>query len=104
MHASGKYNKSWLSCHNIGLVHTLAHGSFVGITSKLDYIKSLGVDTIWLSPVYVSPMADFGYDIANHKDIDPIFGDLDDLQRLIKSAHDRGMYKAPILKKVMLYR
>ena len=63
----------------------------LGITSKLDYIKSLGIHAIWLSPVYVSPMADFGYDIANHKDIDPIFGSLDDMDQLIKAAHDKGV-------------
>ena len=63
-----------------------------GITSRLHYIKSLGVDTIWLSPIYVSPMADFGYDIANHTKVDPIFGTNEDLQRLIAEVHKRGIY------------
>jgi alpha-glucosidase len=62
-------------------------GDLSGITSKLDYLCWLGVDALWLSPIYPSPMADFGYDIANYTDVDPIFGTLQDLDRLIEQAH-----------------
>ena len=61
-----------------------------GIESKLDYIKDLGVETIWLSPIYVSPMADFGYDVADFKDIDPVFGTLQDFDDLLEEVHKRG--------------
>ncbi len=66
-------------------------GDLPGITSKLDYLQWLGIDAIWLSPIYPSPMADFGYDVSNYHDIDPIFGQLSDLDRLIAEAHTRGI-------------
>jgi alpha-glucosidase len=66
-------------------------GDLSGITSKLHYLQWLGVDALWLSPIYPSPMADFGYDIANYNDVDPIFGSLQDLDRLIEQAHARGL-------------
>ncbi|KIY53979.1 glycoside hydrolase family 13 protein [Fistulina hepatica ATCC 64428] len=66
-------------------------GDLNGITSKLDYIKSLGVDVIWLSPIYKSPLADYGYDISDYLDIDPRYGTLADWDNLLKSVHDRGM-------------
>ena len=62
----------------------------LGIISKLDYIKDLGIDSIWLSPIYESPMADFGYDVSNHTNIDPMFGSLQDIDDLIESVHNRG--------------
>ena len=62
----------------------------VGIISRLDYIKSLYVDTIWLSPIYTSPMADFGYDVADYEDIDPVFGSLADFDQLVKEVHARS--------------
>ena len=62
-----------------------------GIISKLDYLKSLGVDSVWLSPIYESPMADFGYDVSNHTNIDPLFGSLDDADELIEAVHERGL-------------
>src|SRR3954453_6487934 len=58
-------------------------GDLPGILSRLDYLKWLGVDAIWLLPIYPSPMKDFGYDISNYVDVDPIFGKLADFDRLI---------------------
>ncbi|MDQ2077316.1 alpha-glucosidase family protein [Marinimicrobium sp. ABcell2] len=66
-------------------------GDLPGIISKLDYIASLGVDAVWISPFFKSPMKDFGYDISDYRDIDPIFGTLDDFDRLIAEAHDRDI-------------
>ncbi|CAK9300638.1 unnamed protein product [Gordionus sp. m RMFG-2023] len=64
-------------------------GDLKGIISKLDYFTYLGIDAIWLTPVYKSPMKDFGYDIANFVDIDPLFGDLDNFKDLVTEAHNR---------------
>jgi alpha-glucosidase len=66
-------------------------GDLPGIMSKLDYLQWLGVDAIWLSPIYPSPMADFGYDVSNYHDIEPIFGSLADFDRLVRDAHARGI-------------
>jgi alpha-glucosidase len=66
-------------------------GDLPGITAHLDYIASLGVDAIWLSPFFTSPMKDFGYDVANYCDVDPIFGTLQDFDRLIERAHALGL-------------
>ncbi len=66
-------------------------GDLAGITSKLDYIAALGVDAIWLSPIYRSPMADFGYDVSDHTDVDPVFGDLAAFDVLLAEAHRRGL-------------
>ena len=52
-------------------------GDIQGVIQRLDYLKDLGVDAVWLSPIYSSPMADFGYDIRDHISIDPLFGDMD---------------------------
>ncbi len=63
-------------------------GDLAGITSKLGYLSdTLGIDAIWLSPFYPSPMADFGYDVANYTDVDPIFGTLADFDKLVAEAH-----------------
>lgn len=62
-------------------------GDIPGIISKLDYVASLGVDAIWLSPFFTSPMKDFGYDVADYCDVDPIFGTLADFDALIEKAH-----------------
>ncbi len=68
------------------------YGDLEGVISKLDYLSStLGVDAIWLSPFFKSPMADWGYDIADHTDVDPLFGDLATAERLIEEVHRRGM-------------
>ncbi|MDQ3065082.1 MAG: alpha-amylase family glycosyl hydrolase [bacterium] len=64
-------------------------GDIPGITAKLKHLKSIGVNAIWLSPFYPSPMADFGYDIADYCDVDPIFGTLKDMDKLIRAAHGR---------------
>ncbi|MEO8104862.1 MAG: alpha-amylase family glycosyl hydrolase [Candidatus Saccharibacteria bacterium] len=66
-------------------------GDIPGITHKLDYIKGLGVNAIWLSPFYPSPMADFGYDVADYCDVDPIFGNLADVAELLDQAHARDL-------------
>lgn len=66
-------------------------GDIVGITSKLPYVSSLGVDAVWLSPVFTSPMKDFGYDISDYRGIDPIFGTLDEFENLVTSAHKLGL-------------
>ena len=66
-------------------------GDLVGITRRLDHVASLGVDAIWLSPIFTSPMADMGYDVSDYRDIDPGFGTLADFDRLIAKAHDLGL-------------
>ncbi|MFI5273945.1 MAG: alpha-amylase family glycosyl hydrolase [Ktedonobacterales bacterium] len=66
-------------------------GDLPGIHEKLDYLVWLGVDAVWLSPIFPSPMADFGYDVANYVDVDPLFGTLADLDRLIAGLHARGI-------------
>jgi oligo-1,6-glucosidase len=66
-------------------------GDISGITSKLDYLKSLGIDVIWLSPIYKSPMDDNGYDISDYQDIAPEFGTLADFDRLVSEARNRGI-------------
>lgn len=66
-------------------------GDLRGIISRLDYIADLGVDVIWLSPVYKSPQDDNGYDISDYQDIDPLFGTLDDMDELLVEAHRRGL-------------
>jgi alpha-glucosidase len=66
-------------------------GDLPGVTAKLDYVASLGVDAVWLSPFYVSPMRDFGYDVADHRDVDPVFGTLEDFDRLVARAHALGL-------------
>ncbi|XP_002736787.2 putative alpha-glucosidase, partial [Saccoglossus kowalevskii] len=67
-------------------------GDLNGITSRLDHFLDINVHAIWLSPVYESPMADFGYDISNFTAIDPIFGTMDDFDEMIAAMHDRGLY------------
>lgn len=66
-------------------------GDLPGITSRLDYIKELGADAIWLSPFYKSPMADFGYDISDYCDVDPNFGTLEDFKELLRQSHNREL-------------
>ncbi len=66
-------------------------GDLAGITAHLDHIASLGVDAVWLSPFFTSPMKDFGYDVADYCDVDPIFGTLADFDRLVARAHDLGL-------------
>ena len=66
-------------------------GDLEGIRRHLDHLVDLGVDGLWLSPFYRSPMADFGYDVSDYCDVDPLFGSLDDFDRLLAEAHDRGL-------------
>jgi len=66
-------------------------GDLPGLTSRLDHLADLGVDVVWVTPFYPSPMADFGYDVADHLDVDPRFGTLDDFNRLVAAVHERGM-------------
>lgn len=66
-------------------------GDLRGIITKLDYIASLNVDAIWISPFFKSPMADFGYDISDYREIDPLFGSMQDFDELIEKAHQRGI-------------
>jgi alpha-glucosidase len=66
-------------------------GDLNGIAARLDHLVALGVDALWISPFYPSPMADFGYDVADHCDVDPVFGTLDDFNRLLGAAHARGL-------------
>ncbi|MEJ1095002.1 MULTISPECIES: alpha-glucosidase [unclassified Pseudoxanthomonas] len=79
------YPRSFLDTNGDGV------GDLPGIVRKLDYIASLGVDAIWISPFFKSPMADFGYDIADYRDVDPLFGTLDDFDRLLAKAHSLGI-------------
>ena len=79
------YPRSYLDTNGDGV------GDLAGITEKLDYIASLGVDIVWLSPFFKSPMKDFGYDIADYCDVDPLFGNLADFDRLIAKAHSLGL-------------
>lgn len=79
------YPRSMMDANNDGI------GDIPGIISKLDYIASLGVDAIWISPFFKSPMKDFGYDISDYRDIDPIFGTLSDFDELIAKAHARDI-------------
>ena len=66
-------------------------GDLAGIESRLDYLASLGVDALWLSPIFPSPMKDFGYDVADYCGIEPMFGDLAGFDRLLHAVHERGL-------------
>jgi alpha-glucosidase len=66
-------------------------GDIAGLISRLPYIKELGVDAVWISPWYVSPMLDGGYDVRNYVDTDPLFGSLEDVQNLIDASHELGL-------------
>jgi alpha-glucosidase len=66
-------------------------GDLPGIARRLDHVASLGADAVWLSPFFTSPMADFGYDIADYCDVDPVFGTLEDFDRLVARAHALGL-------------
>jgi alpha-glucosidase len=79
------YPRSFMDSNGDGV------GDLPGITGQLDYLRWLGVDALWLSPIYPSPMADFGYDVANYTGIDPIFGTLADFDTLVAESHARGL-------------
>lgn len=80
------YPKSFCDSNGDGI------GDLKGVISKLDYLKDLGVDIIWLSPIYCSPLADQGYDISDYKNIDPRFGTMEDMDELLQQAKARDMY------------
>jgi alpha-glucosidase len=79
------YPRSFLDSNGDGI------GDLEGVAAKLDYVAGLGVDGIWLCPFYKSPMADFGYDVSDYRDVDPMFGDLDDFKGLLGAAHTAGL-------------
>jgi len=79
------YPRSFLDTDGDGV------GDLPGIVARLDYVASLGVDAIWIAPFFKSPMADFGYDIADYRDVDPLFGTLADFDRLLDKAHRLGL-------------
>ena len=66
-------------------------GDLEGIIGRLDYLVELGLDAVWISPIFPSPMADFGYDVANYTDIDPMFGTLATFDRLVAEMHRRNL-------------
>ena len=78
------YPKSFLDTNGDGI------GDLPGIIEKLDYLKDLGIGILWISPVYVSPCADQGYDIADYYGIDPKFGTMEDMDRLLASKGIKG--------------
>ena len=80
------YPKSFYDSNGDGI------GDLQGIIQKLDYLKELGVDVLWLSPIYKSPLADQGYDISDYYAIDPRFGTMEDMDELITETKKRGMY------------
>ena len=79
------YPRSWADSDGDGV------GDLPGVTSRLPYLRDLGVDAVWLSPFYVSPMHDAGYDVAAYRDVDPLFGTLEDADTMITTAHDLGL-------------
>jgi alpha-glucosidase len=79
------YPRSFQDSNNDGI------GDINGLIRRLDYLKWLGVKAIWLSPIYPSPMADFGYDISDYKNIDPVYGTLDDFRELLEEVHSRNL-------------
>src|SRR5438552_13300390 len=79
------YPRSFMDSNGDGV------GDLPGILSRLDYLEWLGIDAVWLSPIYPSPMADFGYDVADYTGIEPLFGTMADFDRLLADVHRRGM-------------
>jgi alpha-glucosidase len=83
------YPRSFYDHNNDGI------GDLKGIIEKLHYLKgdddSIDIDVIWISPIFPSPMADFGYDVSNYQEVDPLFGNLDDFNQLVMAAHERGI-------------
>ena len=80
------YPRSFADSNNDGI------GDLNGIASKLDYLKDLGVDAIWISPCFPSPQVDFGYDVSDYENIDPMYGTLADFDSLSSEAKKRGIH------------
>uniref|UniRef100_A0A336K7Y7 CSON015622 protein n=1 Tax=Culicoides sonorensis TaxID=179676 RepID=A0A336K7Y7_CULSO len=80
------YPKSFMDSDDDG------YGDLQGIRSKIPYLKDLGIDGVWLSPIYTSPQKDGGYDITNYTEIDPMFGTMNDFDQLIKTVKENGMH------------
>jgi glycosidase len=80
------YPKSFKDDNNDGF------GDLKGIISKLDYLKDLGIDILWLTPYFSSPMEDNGYDVSNYLDINPMFGTMEDMDTLLEECKKRDMY------------
>src|ERR1700724_2377043 len=79
------YPRSFADSNNDGI------GDLKGITAKLDYLKELGVDAIWLTPCYPSPQVDFGYDVSDYVNIDRMYGTLEDFDHMANSGKERGI-------------
>src|SRR6266702_6136690 len=79
------YPRSYADSNNDGI------GDLKGISSKLDYLKQLGVDAIWLTPCFPSPQVDFGYDVSDYEDIDPMYGTLSDFGQMQSDGRQRGI-------------
>ena len=79
------YPRSFMDANGDGI------GDLPGITRRLDHVASLGVDAIWISPFFTSPMKDFGYDVSDYCDVDPIFGTLSDFDALVARAQELGL-------------
>ena len=79
------YVRSFRDCNGDGV------GDLAGVIEGLDHIASLGVDAVWLSPFFASPQKDYGYDVSDYRTVDPLFGSLDDFDRLLSKAHDLGL-------------
>ena len=79
------YPRSFLDSNGDGI------GDLKGITDKLDYVADLGVDGFWISPFFKSPMKDFGYDVSDYREVDPMFGTLEDFDALVERAHELGL-------------
>src|SRR6478752_6648263 len=79
------YPRSFMDSNGDGV------GDLPGITSRLDHVASLGVDAIWVSPFFRSPMKDFGYDVADYRKVDPMFGTLEDFDAMLDKAHRLGI-------------
>src|ERR1700740_2117642 len=80
------YPRSFADSNNDGV------GDLKGITSKLDYLKELGVNAIWITPCFPSPQVDFGYDVSDYENIDPMYGSLTDFDMLAGEARKRGIH------------
>ncbi|HWQ83917.1 MAG TPA: alpha-amylase family glycosyl hydrolase, partial [Anaerolineales bacterium] len=79
------YPRSFMDANGDGV------GDLEGIRQKLEYLVQLGIDAIWISPIYPSPMIDFGYDVSDYCGIHPMFGSMEDFDRLLEEAHQRGL-------------